>query len=811
MQILLQNLRYIWRQFLRSPGFALTAVLTISLGIGLTTVMYSVLDAVFLRPLSYPHPEQIVWLQETFPTPGGFGTGSVSAPNFLDWQRLNHVFSSLFAYSADTQALRQNDTTERMTVLYATSGLFPTLGTRLLLGRPFEPGEDQPGKNNLIVLTEPTWRLQFHSDPKILGEQAVLGGQIRTITGVLSSGFHMQGFDGTSIGAVVPLEITPDMLKYRGSHGLEVVGRLRRGISVTSAQAEMSVIASELERQYPAEQSKRGVLLAAPTAQMRKRYGPMFFALGGAVAFVLLIACANVAGLQLARAAGRNQEIAVRQALGASRTILFVQFLTESVSLSIVGGALGLVLASIGLRGLLSLPYLRLPRVDEISLNPSVMLFAFAASALTGVVFGLAPALLLSRAKSILGTGAGRRYVGPDASRSRIRSLLVILQVSLAFLLLGSVGLMSKLMWRLSAVDAGLSPDHVITMQIAIPEHGVERTATTTEIWQPVLDKLKSMPGTVSVGYISRLPLQSTGSNGNFYISGRPQPPIDQAPFAEMRTVGGDFYSALNVRLERGRFFNAQDYRSSDIPIIINDALAQRYFPNQDPLTQRIMIGPGKSASIIGVVRATRQGSLLEPPDPEIDYPLSQVPDYQGDTQMSLVVRTSHDRQISPKTIAVALYSINRDLAISHVETMEEVVSDSLGTQKLNLFLIGIFGGCAVLLALIGLYALLAYMVAQRTREIGVRLALGALRSEITRMILIQALKLVSFGLAIGLFLSLLTARLLQALLYGVVRPIDIPVWGAIALMVLLAGLVAAFVPAGRAASIEPMQALRMD
>lgn len=803
---LLRDVRYSTRRLRRQLGLTTLILVALSLSVGLTTLMFAILDGVVVRSDSLSNFRRLALIRESFPQ----GEGSTSYPNFLDWQRLNHSFAAIAAYSEDSQVLRQRDRSDEVTVLEASSRFFSVLQSDFILGRPFEPDEDQHGKGGVAVLTSVVWDELFHRDPAIVGKHIVLGGIPRTVIGVLGDKFQFMGSESYSNSVIVPLEPPPALLTARNNHAYEVIGRLKAGVSIQAAESDMKVIGRQLELQYPQEQANRSIVIHPMNYFIVAFLEPVLTALFAAVLFVLVIACANVAGLQIARVNSRTAQIAICQALGASRMRLLRQWISDSFLLAFCSAALGLIFAYVGLHFLLSLPIMQqLPRGDQIAINGSVVGFTMIVSICVGVfltVIGGIQSLSLNLGNSIRVGEA--RIAGPGTVASRARRLLVVMQVGLAMVLLVSMGLLVKMIVHLSSIHSGFVADHVMTMQITIPEKTVKANQTTTMIWKPLLTKLKSMPEFSSVGLISRLPLQETASNGTFYIVGRPKADPAHAPFAEMRTVGGDFYSALHVRLLRGRLFDEQDYSSPELAIIINDALADKYFAGQDPIGQRIMITDQQSAPIVGVVEGTRQSSLMSSPDPEIDYALSVIPDYEGDTVMSLV---TEGRTESTESVIAAVHSIDPDLAISHVQSMQDVVSASLAPQKLNVLLISIFGGIAAVLAFIGLYTLLTITFAARTAEIGLRMALGAQRKQVLQLVFGNALKLIGAGLLVGTVITLMATRLLSAMLYGFITTFDAATWLAVIAGILVAGLLAALFPALHAANVQPVRALRQN
>jgi len=799
---MLQDIRFAFRTFLKSPGFTVVAILALALGIGANAALFSVINAVLLTPLPYQHPEQLVRVYETF-LPKGYG--SVSTPNFLDWRKQNHVFEHLEAFSAGSINLQGDANPERIPLVVATAGLFDMLGAKPIQGRTFLPDEDQPGKPDVAVISERLWQRRFGRDPKLLGSSITLDGQATTVIGIMPAAFQFPPGNST-VTVWMPLQFSPRNLSQRGSHWMAVAGRLKPGIDIVGATAEMKQIAARLAIEIPGSQKGRSVLLSSLQDVLVGNIRPALLILMGSVGFVLLIACANVANLLLARAASRRREVAVRAALGASRSRLVRQFLTESVLLALAGGALGAFLGAEGVQALVFLASRQIPRSTEVRLDGTVFLFLLAVSVAAGIIFGVVPAFQSAGHDLQDGLKEGGRSGGVGGRRERFRNALVIAEFALALVLLIGAGLMLRTFVALSAIQPGLVSNGVLTMSVSVPEGKYPNNSMWQRFYEPALERIRALPGVRAAGMISLLPLQSWGNNGDFGIEGRPQQEPGRQPFAEYRSVSPGYFRAMGIPIVKGRDVGDQDSANATPVIFINDALAKRYFPGEDPVGKKIQWDSWRT--IAGVVASIRQAGLDREPMPELYFPAAQ----RGNTisGMTLVISTNVDPVSLTHAVESAIHSVDPSQPVFGVKTMDRVVADSLSNQRLYAWLLGVFAGLASILASAGIYGVMSYLVTQRTQEFGVRMALGASADEILRMVLRQAVVLIAAGVAIGLVGALAVTRVLSDFLFGV-KPIDVPTFAGVSAILIVVALVATYLPAHRATRVDPMVALRYE
>ncbi len=802
MMTLWQDFRYGCRMLRRQPLFSAIAILTLALGIGANSAIFSVVNAVLLRPLPFKEPDRLIKLWETF-LPGGQGT--VSVPNLKDWREQNDVFTEIAAYQFGNFNLQGSDNPERVQGATVSANMFTVLGVEPQLGRGFLPEEDQPG-HRVVVLSNQLWKRNFSSDPQILGKDIALGGEGFTVVGVMPAGFQ---FPRRTTELWVPLVTTPVQNQARGSHFLFALGRLKPGVSEAQAEEQMRVIASRLEQQYPEEQSGRSVLLIPLQEEMVRNVRPALLILLGAVGFVLLIACTNVANLLLARAAGRRREIAIRSALGAGRGRLMRQFLTESVLLGLLGGVVGLALAKIGLQALVTLAASFLPRADEVTLDGRVLGFTLLLSLVTGIGFGLAPALQVSRS-SVQDVLKESGSSGNSARRNWLRSILVVVEVAAALVLLVGSGLLIKSFFRLQQVDTGLRPENVMTMGISLPDAKYPTPETAALFYKQVLDRVTTLPGVQSAGIINLLPVQSWGFNGDIEIEGQGPYPPGQAPLAEFRSISPDYFRALGVPLVSGRFFNDRDNQTGAPVIIINQTLARDLMPHQDPIGKRIRGLTPDWATVIGVVGDVRQSGLTNPTRPEIFFPYTQDQASALGKNMSMVARATNDPTSLVSAIRAEVLAVDPAQPIYNVKTMQDVIADSVSNSRLNMVLLTIFAAVALVLAMIGIYSVMSYTVNQSTREIGIRMALGARPGHVLKLVVGHGLLLAVIGVVIGAVCAFALTRLMSSLLYGVTAT-DPVIFSAVSLAIMIVAVMSSYIPARRAIKVDPMIALRYE
>ncbi|HEY7546245.1 MAG TPA: ABC transporter permease, partial [Blastocatellia bacterium] len=760
-----KDLRYAIRQLIKKPAFTVVAVLTLALGIGANAAIFSVVNSVLLRPMPLREPDRLIKLWETF-TPGGQSQafqGTTSPPNLKDWREQNDVFTEITAWQFAGLSLQGQDHPERASAATVAANFFDVVGVEPQMGRTFLEGEDLAGNNRVVVLSDKLWRRNFGADPQIINRQITLGGENYTIIGVMPSWFR---FPSASTDLWVPLVPSDSQLKSRGNHWMLAMGRLKPGVTLDQAQEQMKAIARRIEEQYPNEQARRSIALVPLQEETVQNVRPALLILLGAVAFVLLIACTNVANLLLARSASRRKEIAIRTSLGASRMRLIRQFLTESVLLAVAGGALGLLMAIWGLDALLALAADSLPRAAEIGLDWKVVGFTSLLSIATGILFGLAPALQASKMdvqSALKESGTG----GASARRNKLRSMLVVAEVASAIVLLVGAGLLIKSFIRLQEIETGFKAENLLTMGVSLPQAKYPTRQTAAAFYRQTLERIAALPGVEAAGAISLLPIQQTGTNGDIAIEGQGPYPPGQAPLAEYRAVSPDYFRAMGIPLLAGRFLDDRDGEKSAPVIVVNQALVSSFLEGRDPLVTRIQAGSPDWIPIVGVVGDVKQSGITTQARPEIYIHYSQAPLWLGQS-LSLVVRSKLDTATLTAAVRREVQAVDPAQPIHNIQTMEEVIARSVSSRRLNMLLISIFAAVAIALAMIGIYSVMSYTVNQSTREIGIRMALGAERSDIVRMVVGQGLGLTSMGAVVGLASSFALTRLLASLLYGV-------------------------------------------
>jgi putative ABC transport system permease protein len=797
-----QDVKYALRQMRRNPGFTAIAVLTLTLGLGATTTIFTVVQSILLRPLAYENPERLVRLYESLPPQ--YSTGSVSYPNLQDIRAQARSFSLIQAYNPVGKAsLQTNGEPERVAAAQVEARMFELLGASAMLGRTFQPGEDQPEAAQTAILGESLWRGHFGADPSVLGRSIALNNQPYTVIGVMPESFRFPPGSATQAELWTTLRPSPRLASQRRTHYLAVLGRLAPGVELASARKELEGIGGQLAKLYPVQEGRN--LVALPLNEVViGNVRPALLMLMGAVALVLLIACVNVSNLLLARSLARRKEVLTRIALGASRLRILRQFLVESLMLAILGGGLGLLLSTWGVAELRSMQELRMPRLAEWHADGIVFGFLAVASVLASAMFGLAPALHALRAQR-LQTEPGRGVVG---RRQPLKAALVAIEVALALVLLAGAGLLMKSFLLQRSIDSGIRAENVLTLQISVPTT-YSNDSVAQRFYDPVLDQVRALPGVRQAGWISFLPLQTWGVNGDFTIQGRSPLRGADAPMAEVRIISPGYFQTLGIPVLRGRDFDSSDTNGTPLVLVINQALADRYFEKGDnPIGHQLLAFRPEAAVIVGIVANTRQTGLREPPQPEIYQPVSQVGNQFG--QMSLVVSTRLPPERLVSAVHGAIGSVDREVPVSNVKTMERVIADSLADRGLYTVLLGIFAGVALILASAGIYGVLSFLVSERTQEIGVRMALGATTGNILKSVVADSIKPVLIGIALGSAGALAATRALKTLLYGV-APNDMFTFVAVGLAMLIVAIAASWLPARRAALVDPATALRNE
>jgi putative ABC transport system permease protein len=810
MNTLWQDLRYGVRMLMKQPAFTLVAVITLVLGIGANSAIFSVVNAVLLRPLPYREAGRLVAIEE-ISREGK--RGQVTPANFVDWRNQNTVFENLAAIFTRTANLALTDEAERINLAMTSANFFDVFGLQPERGRLFIPDDEQAGHAAIVVISHGLWQRRFSGDAGIVGKAITLDGKSYTVTGIAPAGFQYP--DKTDVW-VPPFNLVPmisesmNVERARGFGFLSTAALLKPGVSLEQAKAEMETITGRLREQYPETNNNRFDRVVTLHTHLVGDTSTVLWLLLGAVGFVLLIACANVANLMLVRATSRQKEIAIRTALGASRLRIVRQLLTESLLLALIGGAGGLLLALWGVDLLTRLLPRDFPRLDGINLDLSVFGFTIVVSLVTGVVFGFAPAWQVSKTdvhESLKETARGA--VG--GVRNRLRGLFVISEVALSLVLLVGAGLLFRSFLQLQAVNTGFNPQKVLTLKLNPSGTNFRDDPQYIAFYQQVEGRLRAIAGVQTVGAINTLPLEK-GPTFAFRVEGRSPLPIDQWPIANYRNVSFDYFRALNIPILQGRAFEERDSLSAPLVALINQATADSDFAGENPVGKRINFGGVDSNrqpiwfEIVGVVASVRSLELQEAPLPEVYTAALQ----DAFSTMSFVIRTSIEPAGLTAAVRQAVQEVDRAQPVSDIRTMENIVSAAITQPRFNLILLGIFGGIALLLSASGIYGVMAYTVSQRTHEIGIRMALGAPAGNVLRMVMGQGLRLTVIGIALGLLASFLLTRYLSSLLFGI-SATDAPTFAVVALFLTGVALVACFVPARRAAKVDPMVALRYE
>ena len=820
MTTLLQDLRHAIRILLKSPGFAIIAILTLALGIGANTALFSVVNGVLLNPLPYPHPNEVVIVSDTSST---LPETWISYPDFLDWVRDAHSFSSLAAYESlvSFNLLGQGEP-ERVSVTEVSSTFFPTLGVTPVLGRNLSPAEDQLNGPPTVILSGGFWKTKFAGSPDILGKAINLDGTDYTVVGVLPQNFYFCceniSFRLSDVYVPIGADKNPWMRDRKFHPGIYAIGRLKPGVTLAQARADMDGMARSLAAAYPDTDKDQGIRVTPLKQVMVRDIRPFLLVLLAAVGFVLLIACVNVANLLLARATGRNREFAIRAALGASQGRIIRQLLTESVLLAMAGGVLGLLLASWGTRAALAVLPSALPRAGEVRLDPRVLLFTLAISLVAGILFGLAPALKTSRPDLHETLKEGGR--GASGVRYRTQGVFVVVEMALTFVLLVGAGLAIRTLVELWSVDPGFDPHNVLSFNVGLPPSvSSGNPAQIRASLRQLSDKIAAVPGVQSVSLMDAALPMGDRYDLDFWIDGQPKPATDSdKPLTLWYLVGPDYLKVMKIPLVRGRFLTAQDDANSRGVCVIDEDFARQYFGNQDPLGKRLTFDlVYKQLEIVGVVGHVKHFGLDENARSlaraELYAPALQLPDNLTQAWVPLtgyVIRTQGSPDAFAASIRDAVRGFNSKAVMFHTETMDSIVSRSLASQRFAMILLAVFAALALILASIGIYGVISYVAGQRTHEIGIRLALGATRSDILKMVLVHGARLAVIGVVIGLAAAAGLTQLMTKILYGV-SATDPLTFAGVAVVLTLVALAACYIPARRAMRVDPIVALRYE
>jgi putative ABC transport system permease protein len=795
----MHDLRYALRMLLKNPGFTIVAVIALALGIGANSAIFSVVNTVLLRPLPYKDPEQLVMVWEDA-TKNGYPRDTPAAANFIDWRDQNQVFEGMAAIADESFNLTNAGDPERLEGRLVSANLFPLLGVEAQIGRVFTAADDQPGSHHVVLLSYGLWQRRFGGDSNIIGKSLTLNGESYTVVGVMPARFQFPTSDDQ---VWVPIAFTSEQAANRNRHYLQVVGRLKPGVTLAQAQSEMNTIATRLQQQYPQSNADLG---AAVTSLHEHLVGDIKPAL------LILLGAVGVANLLLARAAVRQKEIAVRVALGARRLRLVRQFLTESVLLSTLGGIVGLVIAYTGLFLLRTFIPENISQAREISIDLKVLGFTLFVSVATGVIFGLAPALQAVRFNQSETLKEGGRDAATGGSGKRLRSVLVMAEVAISLVLLIGAGLLINSFMRLRNVDPGFRIDNLLTMKIVLPQPKYEEFARRQAFYTELVQRVEALAGVRSAAVTTNLPLYRQGNSIGIRIEGKPDPPPGQENIAVTRIISPGYFDTMTIPLLSGRKLTDQDTETSrNASAVISETMARRFWPNEDPIGKRIAIGRIRSdedwVNVVGVVKDVRQFELTAEPRPQMYLSYKQAGFFPLD---DLVVKTDVDPSSLAATVRKTVWEIDKDQPVSDIRTMEEILAASIARQRFSMLLLAIFAGVAMVLAGVGIYGVMSYSVAQRTHEIGIRMALGAQTGAVLKLAVGYGMRLVIIGIVIGLVAAFALTRLMSTLLFGVTAT-DPTTFTVISLLLAGVAAIASYIPARRATKVDPIIALRYE
>jgi putative ABC transport system permease protein len=814
MPAFIQNLKFALRLLRKSPAFALIAIFIMALGIGANTAIFSVVRAVLLEPLPFRDADSLVQIwhtppQKSFP---GITRFSVSPANFLDWQKQNHVFDRMAIYGGAGYDLTGAGKPEAVRAGTVSPDFFSVLGVQPLHGRIFLPEENDPGRNHEVILSYKFWQTHYGSDPNAVGKSINLDGEPHTIIGVMGPKMVKPTF----AQIWVPLALTPKQASVRGNHNLLSIARLKSGVTLSQAQTEMNTISQRLEEAYPDDDKGWGASINSMREETVGNVRPALLMMLGAVAFVLLIACANVANLILARTFARRKEIAIRTAMGATRARIVQQLLGESLIISLCGGALGLIAAHYGIQLLIKFFADKLPRMGDIGLNLSVLAFTFALSIATGLLSGLLPAWSMTKGdvNEALKQGLGR--TDADSGTSKTRSALVVVEVALSLVLLIGAGLMLRSLWNLQTIDPGFDQHNVLTLSVMVNKQQFADPTQESQFFDDVLQRIRSLPGVESAGAIDDLPLQG-GSNQPVAIEGHPAVAMSEQPEVSVRVATPGYIRAMHIPLLQGRDINAADTANSAPVVVISQSMAKRFWPDSSPIGHHLKLTffPDKDREIVGVVGDVKQLGLDSSAGiATLYWPLVQNTGSPTEPwrsrPLSLAIRTTTRPQALAIALTDAVHQINKDVVVDNVLTLEDYVGETLTQHSFNMQLLAIFGLLALVLCAIGIYSVLAYSVKRGMKEIGLRIAFGATLRDIARLVIVQGMKPTLLGIGIGLLTAIALSRIVTSMIYGVSSR-DLATFFAVTVLLILVSLCASLIPALRATRIDPLAVLREE
>ena len=809
-----KDLRYAVRSLVKNPSFTAVAVLALALGIGVNSAIFSLIDATLLRPLPYAELDRVmVFWEKNMQT--GAEQLNPSPADFADFKNQNQVFEHMGAFVEGNLTITNGDAPERIWGVDATADLFPVLGVKPILGRTFRPEEEQPGNDNVVILGYDLWRRSFNSNPGIIGTQLSVNNNVNTVIGVMPPGFTFPP-GGQKVEMWTPLSLRPEQATSRRGPFLAVIALLKEGVSKQQAEAQMNSIARRIEQQYPDTNTGKGVHLKSLVAVLSAPFQTTLIIMFGAVIFVLVLACANVANLLLVRATVREKEVALRTALGASRWRLIQQLLLESMLLAIVGGVLGVILARVGLKlfvaGIPDWIINSLPRLGEVGIDRRMLIFTLVVSVVTALVFGLIPALSASKQDLNQTLKEGGQKASGGLRGYRLRKIFVVSEVALALVLLVGAGLMIKSFLVLSHVDPGFQAQNMLTMQMSIPRRKYPDVQQAGAFYQSLMEKLEAVPGVQSAGAVNNLPLGINSNASSFTIDGRPTDRPGEQLMAFFDGISPSYFRTMGIPVLKGRNITTQDLATGPPIVIISEAMALRFWPNEDVLGKRITIGGEPfTREIVGVVGDIKHSRLDAKPEPEMYISYLQNPEQIVPARtMSVVIKTDSDPLSAISAVRQTVLSLDKEQPVYNIRTMDSIVADSVYPQRLPMILLGAFGFIALVLAAMGIYAVISYSVTQRTHEIGIRMALGARRWNVVTLLLRQGLFLTLIGVVIGLLSGFAVMRVLTGLLFGVSAS-DPVIFILIALLLCTVALLASLVPARRATKVDPIIALRYE